>query len=705
MLEQGMIDTAQHDWATRSRNLGLKPGRLYKQIREPYFFGYVRDELIHAYGAETVRSGGLSVYTTILPRWQKMAQQAIRETLTEPSDPAAAVISIDPGTGAIRAMTAVIPGRRNNQFNLLSQARRQPGSTFKTFVLTAAVDKGINPDTSYYVSAPSRTSRSPTATATTARGGVSRRTTRRTGLDVGDARDAALRQRRVRAADARRRAGSRCRDGAKLGVRDPARRQRALRAGDGARHDRRFATRHGVGLRDVAAGGIYSKPTAIRRSCSPTAPRTRGRAGDAAAHARDLRRRAAEVTKILEENVSTAPARAPVSGARRPARRGPPTSTRTHGSSATRRTLDRRLDGLPGVARSRWRTCTGSPSPAAASPPRSGAATWSRRWRRHPSSTSTAVQVAVVEAVPPWPILALSYDPNASSDGRDRHDEAQPEVPARQAPWGTADATSPRACRRANRGDADRGVGRGARLAHTLAARAAQRRAAFGRNGMGVLAVLAAGFVVYLAALALLRSRGTAIAGGGGWSRLPCQLLPLGAPLLLSTDAWTYWDYGRLAAVQGGNPYVDARAPSPTIRRSTAMGARWRDKTSVSGPAFTLASEPLARAAGSSRDSAGWEYKVLAALAALACMGLAAWATRRRALAAALVGWNPVLAIHLAGGGHNDAWIGLLVLGALALAAARRANGSAALLDPCHRGQVATAGVSRPTATGGACTP
>ena len=51
-------------------------------------------------------------------------------------------------------MTAVVPGRRNNQFNLLSQARRQPGSTFKTFVLAAAIDKGINPDTSYYVSAP-----------------------------------------------------------------------------------------------------------------------------------------------------------------------------------------------------------------------------------------------------------------------------------------------------------------------------------------------------------------------------------------------------------------------------------------------------------------------------------------------------------------------------------------------------------------------
>ena len=154
MRDQGMITAGQYAWASGSRALQLKPGRLYKEIREPYFFGYVRDQLVRKYGAETVRSGGLSVYTTILPRWQRAAQEAIRETLTDPADPAAAVISIDPGNGAIRAMTAVVPGRNNNQFNLLSQARRQPGSTFKTFVLAAAINKGIDPDTSYYVSAP-----------------------------------------------------------------------------------------------------------------------------------------------------------------------------------------------------------------------------------------------------------------------------------------------------------------------------------------------------------------------------------------------------------------------------------------------------------------------------------------------------------------------------------------------------------------------
>jgi penicillin-binding protein 1A len=51
-------------------------------------------------------------------------------------------------------MAAVIPNRPKNEFNLLSQARRQTGSTFKTFVLTAAVEMGIDPDSTYYVSAP-----------------------------------------------------------------------------------------------------------------------------------------------------------------------------------------------------------------------------------------------------------------------------------------------------------------------------------------------------------------------------------------------------------------------------------------------------------------------------------------------------------------------------------------------------------------------
>ena len=154
MLTYGDITQAQYDQAVGQRNLLLRPGRLYTTIREPYFFSYVRDQLIAEYGANTVRSGGLRVDTTINPSLQVAARKAIRDTLYLRTDPAAAVVSINPANGAIRAMTAVTPGRYGNQFNLASQARRQPGSTFKTFVLTAAVNEGMNPDTTYYTSAP-----------------------------------------------------------------------------------------------------------------------------------------------------------------------------------------------------------------------------------------------------------------------------------------------------------------------------------------------------------------------------------------------------------------------------------------------------------------------------------------------------------------------------------------------------------------------
>jgi penicillin-binding protein 1A len=154
MLSSHDVTRAQYRRAVSSDSLGLKPGRLYTRIREPYFFSFVRDQLIAQYGAQTVRSGGLRVYTTIDPRFQHAALASIRKTLDRPTDPAAALVSIDPRTGAIRAMTSLTPGSRRSQFNLVAQARRQAGSTFKTFVLTAAVLQGIDPETTTYVSAP-----------------------------------------------------------------------------------------------------------------------------------------------------------------------------------------------------------------------------------------------------------------------------------------------------------------------------------------------------------------------------------------------------------------------------------------------------------------------------------------------------------------------------------------------------------------------
>ena len=150
------------------------------------------------------------------------------------------------------------------------------------------------------------------------------------------------------------------------------------------------------------------------------------------------------------------------------------------------------------------------------------------------------------------------------------------------------------------------------------------------------------------------------------------QLAPLAGPVLLSTDVYTYWDYGRIAAIHGGNPYEDEPSAYPGDPAYARMGADWRDTTSVYGPGFTLASEAHAAVVGESPTAAAWLYKGLGAAAMVAAFLLAARLAPRRAYAAAFVGWNPLLALHFAGGGHNDAWMMALVLAALALAASGR---------------------------------
>ena len=192
------------------------------------------------------------------------------------------------------------------------------------------------------------------------------------------------------------------------------------------------------------------------------------------------------------------------------------------------------------------------------------------------------------------------------------------------------------------------------------------------------LVLFAAAFVAYVAGLVLLRRRSLAlraailVAAG-------VQLVPLAAPLLLSTDAWTYWGYGWIAAEGGGNPYVDPPSAFPESPAASSLGADWRDTTSVYGPAFTLVSEPVARIAGSSADAAAWLFKSLAALAVLAATVAVSRSSRRPALAAAFVGWNPLLAIHAGGGGHNDALVGALVATAVAFGVHRRSSASGAV--------------------------
>jgi len=117
-------------------------------LRAPYFVNYVKDQLVEKYGTRRVFGGGLHVTTTIDLGLQKIARQAISKILTDPSGPAAALVAIDPRDGSVKAMFGGA-NYRESQFNLATQAERQPGSSFKPIVLATALHQGISPLTSF----------------------------------------------------------------------------------------------------------------------------------------------------------------------------------------------------------------------------------------------------------------------------------------------------------------------------------------------------------------------------------------------------------------------------------------------------------------------------------------------------------------------------------------------------------------------------
>jgi penicillin-binding protein 1A len=152
MAQLGYI-TRRAAAAAEAAPLGVTRGYYYSTRIESFFFEYVRQELVERYGRTMVDDGGLRVYTTLDLTKQRQAREAIDEVLPEAGDPAAAVVSIEPGTGYIRAMTES-PHYESSQFNLAADAHRQAGSTFKAFVLLTALRQGVDPYTTYYPSRP-----------------------------------------------------------------------------------------------------------------------------------------------------------------------------------------------------------------------------------------------------------------------------------------------------------------------------------------------------------------------------------------------------------------------------------------------------------------------------------------------------------------------------------------------------------------------
>lgn len=146
MRDQGYVDASAYQTAVASpiKTTGLKRGSKVA----PYFVEYLKDQLIKLYGEDLVYRGGLTVSTTLDLKMQTAAEKAVAKWLDRKSDPSAALVSIDPKTGQILAM---IGGRdfATQQYNVAVQGHRQSGSSFKPFVLVAALAAGISPEQAY----------------------------------------------------------------------------------------------------------------------------------------------------------------------------------------------------------------------------------------------------------------------------------------------------------------------------------------------------------------------------------------------------------------------------------------------------------------------------------------------------------------------------------------------------------------------------
>jgi penicillin-binding protein 1A len=154
MWEQGYITRARYLQA-RTSGLGLDKGSRYTHVNDPFLYRLVEQELIERYGINTVRNGGLKAYTTINPELQEEAEAAVASCSESGvcyggGGPVTGLASVEPSTGAILALASTPGEEGEEEFNYAWQAHRQPGSSFKTYVLATAIKQGIDPSDTYY---------------------------------------------------------------------------------------------------------------------------------------------------------------------------------------------------------------------------------------------------------------------------------------------------------------------------------------------------------------------------------------------------------------------------------------------------------------------------------------------------------------------------------------------------------------------------
>jgi penicillin-binding protein 2D len=145
MLYNNKIDRAQYEAAKADPLVLMRTKEPRDGIYSaPYYVAHVKKALQQQFTPAVVFKGGLTVYTTLDTRLQGYAEKASKQTFNNAKDPEVALVSIDPKTGYVKAL---VGGRdySKRKFNLATQGYRQPGSSFKTFVLADAIEQGMPP--------------------------------------------------------------------------------------------------------------------------------------------------------------------------------------------------------------------------------------------------------------------------------------------------------------------------------------------------------------------------------------------------------------------------------------------------------------------------------------------------------------------------------------------------------------------------------
>lgn len=141
-------------------------------------------------------------------------------------------------------------------------------------------------------------------------------------------------------------------------------------------------------------------------------------------------------------------------------------------------------------------------------------------------------------------------------------------------------------------------------------------------------------------------------------------------PPIISQDAYSYASYGRMVAIHDKNPYMNGPSAIPEDPASNYVGRMWWEMPSVYGPVIQAGTSGLAWLV---RDLSAYimALKLLTTLVLWAGLWLlvdiARHIDRSPTLALVVVGWNPLVIIHVAGGGHNDIFMAVALLGAFAL--------------------------------------